>query len=112
MFHIFVWNRDAATCSSVYCHGATLAAGGTLTMHTPPATGQTLVIRRDPAIVQELDYVENSAFPAQTHEAALRQLTPQVAAAVTTDETCARTCDVGTQSPNQRVWARVAPGRP
>lgn len=50
-------------------------AGGTLTMHTPPATGQTLVIRRDPAIVQELDYVENSAFPAASHEAALDLLT-------------------------------------
>lgn len=49
--------------------------GGSLTMHTPPATGQTLVIRRDPAIVQELDYVENSAFPAASHEGALDLLT-------------------------------------
>lgn len=55
--------------------GAGDPAGGTLTMHTPPATGQTLVIRRDPAIVQELDYVENSAFPAASHEAALDLLT-------------------------------------
>lgn len=55
--------------------GAGEASGGGLTMRTPPATGQTLVIWRAPAIVQEVDYVENSAFPAETHEAALDLLT-------------------------------------
>jgi len=55
--------------------GAGSAAGGSLTMGTPPATGQTLVVYRAPAIVQEVDYVENSAFPAETHEAALDLLT-------------------------------------
>ncbi len=55
--------------------GAGEPGGGTLSMLTPPATGQTLVIRRDPAIVQELDYVENSAFPAASHEEALDLLT-------------------------------------
>lgn len=55
--------------------GAGGPGGGSLTMHNPPATGQTLVIRRDPAIVQELDYVENSAFPAASHEGALDLLT-------------------------------------
>jgi len=55
--------------------GAGQASGGTLTMLAPPATGQTLVIWRAPALVQEVDYVENSAFPAETHEAALDLLT-------------------------------------
>jgi hypothetical protein len=55
--------------------GAGSAEGGGLTLLTPPATGQTLVVWRAPAIVQEVDYVENSAFPAETHEAALDLLT-------------------------------------
>ncbi len=55
--------------------GAGSAAGGSLTLQVPPATGQTLVAYRAPDIVQEVDYVENSAFPAETHEAALDLLT-------------------------------------
>jgi hypothetical protein len=55
--------------------GAGSAEGGGLTLLAPPATGQTLVVWRAPAIVQEVDYVENSAFPAETHEAALDLLT-------------------------------------
>ena len=55
--------------------GAGSPAGGSLTLATPPAAGQTLVIYRAPAIVQEVDYVENAAFPAETHEAALDLLT-------------------------------------
>ena len=50
-------------------------AGGACTMVTAPAVGETLVIYRDPAIVQETDYVENDAFPAETHERALDLLT-------------------------------------
>ncbi|WP_419785984.1 phage tail fiber protein [Pseudodesulfovibrio sp.] len=49
--------------------------GGTCTLNTPPKTGETLVIRREPALVQEVDYVENDAFPANAHEAALDKLT-------------------------------------
>ncbi len=55
--------------------GAGSPSGGSLTLAMPPATGQTLVLYRDPAIVQEVDYVENAAFPAETHEAALDLLT-------------------------------------
>lgn len=55
--------------------GAGSATGGSLTLANAPATGQTLVVYRAPAIVQEVDYVENSAFPAETHEAALDLLT-------------------------------------
>jgi len=55
--------------------GGGSSAGGHLTMLVPPATGNTLVVYRAPAIVQEVDYVENSAFPAETHESALDLLT-------------------------------------
>jgi hypothetical protein len=55
--------------------GAGNASGGSLTLAEPPATGQVLVLYRAPAIVQEVDYVENAAFPAETHEAALDLLT-------------------------------------
>ncbi len=47
------------------------AAGGTITMVTAPASGTTLVIRRNTALTQETDYVANDPFPAETHEDAL-----------------------------------------
>ncbi|MGE4194175.1 MAG: phage tail fiber protein [Pseudodesulfovibrio sp.] len=55
--------------------GAGEQTGGTCVMTAVPEPGQTLVIRREPAMVQEVDYVENDAFPAATHEAALDKLT-------------------------------------
>ncbi|MBU1040715.1 MAG: hypothetical protein KKF77_06430 [Proteobacteria bacterium] len=55
--------------------GAGSPSGGSLMLFEPPATGTTLVLYRAPAIVQEVDYVENAAFPAETHEAALDLLT-------------------------------------
>lgn len=55
--------------------GAGDPSGGSLALSEPPATGQTLVVYRAPAIVQEVNYVENAAFPAETHEAALDLLT-------------------------------------
>ena len=55
--------------------GAGDASGGALTLTAALAVGESLVIARTPGIVQEVDYVENSAFPAETHEAALDLLT-------------------------------------
>jgi hypothetical protein len=49
--------------------------GGTCTLSEPPGTGRVVVVSREPALVQEVDYVENDAFPAATHEAALDKLT-------------------------------------
>jgi hypothetical protein len=49
--------------------------GGTCVLTSPPEPGQTLVVSREPTLVQEVDYVENDAFPAATHEAALDKLT-------------------------------------
>ncbi len=51
------------------------AAGGTLTMVTPPASGETLTILRGMTMTQGTDYVDNAAFPAETHEEALDRLT-------------------------------------
>lgn len=55
--------------------GADSEAGGSLMMLTPPAVGQTLVIRRVIAATQEVDYVAGDPFPAETHERALDRLT-------------------------------------
>lgn len=55
--------------------GAGNPAGGTVTFLVAPTAGQTVVILRDPSIVQEVDYVEAEKFPAETHERALDRLT-------------------------------------
>lgn len=55
--------------------GAGVLAGGTVTMVTAPATGETLVIYRDAALTQGADYVANDAFGAESHETALDRLT-------------------------------------
>jgi len=55
--------------------GAGDHTGGQCTLAVPPGQGEVLVIRRNPVMVQEVDYVENDAFPAATHEAALDKLT-------------------------------------
>jgi len=51
------------------------ASGGTVTMLTAPSASETLIIYRDPAITQSVDYTENDAFPAETVEQALDKLT-------------------------------------
>lgn len=55
--------------------GAGDLSGGSITMITAPATGETLTIRRKVAVTQSVDYVENDPFPADTHEQALDRLT-------------------------------------
>ena len=55
--------------------GAGVEAGGSLTMTTAPASGDTLYIARDVAAVQETAYPSNSPFPASSHEMALDRLT-------------------------------------
>ena len=49
--------------------------GGTVSMVTPPASGETLLIQRDIPETQGTDYTANDAFPAETHEAAIDRLT-------------------------------------
>lgn len=55
--------------------GADLDAGGTVTMITPPASGERLVIRRVVEATQETDYISGDPFPAESHERALDKLT-------------------------------------
>jgi len=51
------------------------SAGGNITMIVAPATGETLILTRNTALLQEIDYTENDAFPADTHETGLDRLT-------------------------------------
>jgi hypothetical protein len=67
------WEQSEGT--DYHLTGVGEPSGGTCAMTLPPEPGQTLVIRREPAMVQEVDYVENDAFPAATHEGALDKLT-------------------------------------
>lgn len=55
--------------------GAGSAAGGSITLGTAPASGETVTIVRDPVIVQATDYLPNDPFPAESHERALDLLT-------------------------------------
>lgn len=50
-------------------------SGGSITMVTAPASGETLLIKREVAATQLVDYRNGDAFPAETHEAALDKLT-------------------------------------
>ena len=49
--------------------------GGNVTFGSAPASGVTVVIRREAALTQATDYVANDPFPAATHEDALDKLT-------------------------------------
>ena len=55
--------------------GVGVAAGGTVTMVTAPASGETLTIYRDPGLTQGVDLIENDSLPAETLEQALDRLT-------------------------------------
>ena len=55
--------------------GAGVGSGGTLTMTTAPAAGDTLYIARNVSAVQQTAYPTNSPFPAASHEMALDRLT-------------------------------------
>jgi len=55
--------------------GAGVGAGGTVTFVTAPPSGDLVVIYREVAITQSVDYTPNDPFPANTHEQALDRLT-------------------------------------
>ncbi len=54
------------------------ATGGTLTMTTAPSSTQHLTILRNVPFTQTTDYVENTSFPAESHETALDKLTMEI----------------------------------
>lgn len=49
--------------------------GGSVTFNTAPPSGYTIALFREVTLTQEVDYVANDAFPAETHENALDRLT-------------------------------------
>ena len=51
------------------------ASGGNVVFVTAPASGVTVVIRRNVAQTQSTDYTANDPFPAESHEDALDRLT-------------------------------------
>lgn len=76
--HLLVEVIDAsgvATAKTLGTHYTATAgstdAGGTLTMLTPPASGETLRIRRVTPLAQTTQYPTSGAFPAKSHELAL-----------------------------------------
>jgi len=69
--------KSEGTGSTNYGIADNGSAGGTITMVTAPASGTTLLIRRNTDFTQETDYVANDPFPAETHEDALDKLQMQ-----------------------------------
>ena len=69
--------KSEGTGSTNYGIADNGSAGGTVTMVTAPASGTTLLIRRNTDFTQETDYVANDPFPAETHEDALDKLQMQ-----------------------------------
>lgn len=55
--------------------GEGVDAGGTVTMITPPATGETLLLLRSVPLTQLIDYISGGSFPSETHEQGLDLLT-------------------------------------
>ena len=57
--------------------GAGAASGGSITFTTgnTPASGETVVIRRNVPQTQAIDYIANDPFPAETHEEGLDRAT-------------------------------------
>ncbi|MCM8784565.1 MAG: hypothetical protein NC818_07390 [Candidatus Omnitrophica bacterium] len=69
-------NETTLTLGADYTvSGAGNEGGGNVTLATALATGKKLIIRRNLALTQENDYVENDPFPAESHEKALDRLT-------------------------------------
>jgi hypothetical protein len=60
--------------------GAGVESGGTVTMITPPASGETLTIKRDPPRTQESSLPLGGPFPSSTVEAMIDLSTEQIQA--------------------------------
>jgi len=68
--------RTEGTGSANYAvSGVGETGGGTVTFVTAPASGETVVIRRETAQQQQTDYQPADPFPAESHESALDKLT-------------------------------------
>jgi len=58
--------------------GSTDYSSGTVTFLSAPASGSTVIIKRNVPATQEVDYLENDTFPAETHEDAIDKLTMSI----------------------------------
>ena len=69
---LIVDSTNVETVKSISTHytiaGAGDSAGGTVTMGSAPASGETLVILREEQFTQGLDLVENDPFPSDSVE--------------------------------------------
>jgi hypothetical protein len=74
-----VIETDATGTASVKTTGFSVSGGlgltGALTRTAALPSGTTITILDNPQLTQPVDYVNNDAFPAETHEAALDRLT-------------------------------------
>jgi len=81
--HLSVVQADAdgvetvLTLTTDYTVTGAGGASGTVTLVSALPVGETLTITRDVPFTQEADYVQNDAFPAESHETALDLLTMQ-----------------------------------
>ena len=66
------------TLTSQYTVSGAGASSGTVTLSSPLLAGEKLTIIRSVPLTQEADYVQNDAFPAESHERALDKLTMEV----------------------------------
>lgn len=65
------------TLTTDYTVSGAGGASGTVTLVTALAVGEKLTIVRNVPFTQDADYVQNDAFPAESHERALDKLTMQ-----------------------------------
>lgn len=92
--------------------GATLDAGGTVTMLTAPTALEQITIYRDAAATQTVDYRENDSFPAETTENAFDKLTMLSQRLFDLSTRTSRLSDgyVGSFDPTLPVGLPLAPG--
>lgn len=75
--HLAVYQNDVLlTLTTHYTvSNVGVSTGGNVTLVTGATTDDSIVILRDVPKTQEIDYIENDPFPAQSHEDAIDQLT-------------------------------------
>lgn len=72
---VFVDGVQQTIVTNYTVTGAGNPAGGSVNFVSAPANGVQVVIFRDPALTQGLDYIDNDPFPAESHERGLDKLT-------------------------------------
>ena len=78
--HIAVYQNDTLLTLTTHYTVQNVGqdTGGTITLVTGATVNDSIVLLRSVPLTQDTDYVENDAFPAQTHEDGLDKLTMAV----------------------------------